>query len=256
MGKLIQYELNKNRRTLLFMIGAIGLLELFYLFILFTGNEPGIELCGALLIFLFWGCLITLFLLTVIRYFRILSLKEHCPVSSSPVSGFALILSRMLTTLLEGMGIAAFAAALLAVDVVLYSLYHPQEGSLFALIKSTLQNIRVPLPTFFLSLVSLGLTALVTFFSLICAAFLSITLSGLLTKTRRPNAMASVILFLLLILLIIGLSTLLPMDFTGVETMPQAAFALLPVSFFNLLTFTACFFLTGWLLENRLSRQR
>ena len=119
MGKLIKYELRKNLGMLIAMLSTIGAVEIYFLLSLAADKESHVVVSAFLMPI---GCFLIallVFILGVTSYSRELSQKSSYLLFMTPHSTLSIISSKVLYTVVLGVGFAALLGGLrgsMAVD--------------------------------------------------------------------------------------------------------------------------------------------
>ena len=119
MGKLIKYELRKNLGMLIAMLSTIGAVEIYFLLSLAADKESHVAVSAILMPI---GCFLIallVFILGVTSYSRELSQKSSYLLFMTPHSTLSIISSKVLYTVVLGVGFAALLGGLLLLDIPL-----------------------------------------------------------------------------------------------------------------------------------------
>jgi len=249
--KLIKYEMRKNRNLLLGMLGTIAAAELYFLLSLFFEWETHLVLSAAIMPF---GCFLIallVFILGVTSYSRELGQKSSYLIFMTPHSATAIIASKLLFTLVLGVGFAALLGGLLAMDMPLLLNYFGEWEGYAILLDMLLQDTGLSVAALLMTVLFFALVVFSEVVSILGAAYLSITLSHTLLHSRRGRGLVTLVFFLLLSWLLSYLGTkLIDEDLIlTMETTREVYAALFPMVALNLGALLVSLFGSGWLLK-------
>ena len=258
MPKLMKYEFRKNRGLLLiFGIGLVGI-ELFYLYALFLAKDMAEQktAMGVSLLFVYSiVCFFTVFLLTVLNYSRELGSKSSYLIFMTPNSSYAIILSKMLYSLILGI---VTAALLLILGIIDYNLLHtkfPDLETFRELLSVFLENANIPVHEILMNVIAGIISFLASFFASVSVCYLAITLGATFLYNFGPKLKGFLCFLLVLALLIASskISSLLPVLYKTPATMWQSIITYLPATIFNIVLIIVCVFACGKLLDKKVS---
>ncbi|MDO5423504.1 MAG: hypothetical protein Q4F41_07240 [Eubacteriales bacterium] len=255
MFKLMKYEFRKNRNTLLAIGGGLLLLQLYFLFNILTFNETEEKLTvSAIFLYLYAiVCFFAVFILAAYNYSRELNSKSSYLIFMTPTSSYTILFSKLLSTLILGIAIAAVLGVLGAVDMNLYSQAIPESEDFASLLRFALETLGFSVGTILLNILTGILTFLVNFFAIVSLVYLSVTLSATFLQNSKLKSVLSVLLFLLLTYLVSKVTSVLPVIYEMPEDMTEAILNVLPATLFNLVVFLASIFTCGKLLDKKVS---
>ena len=258
MLKLMKYEFRKNRGLLLiFGIGLVGL-ELFFLYGLFLARENSQEktAVGASLLFFYTVvCFFTVFLLTVLNYSRELGTKSSYLIFMTPNSSYAIILSKLVYSLILGLCTAALLLILGIIDINLLHTKFPDLESFRELLAVFLENSNIPIHEIWLNIIAGIVSFLASFFASVSVCYLAITLGATFLYNLGPKLKGFLCFLLVLALLIASskISSLLPVLYKTPATMWQSVITHLPATIFDIVLIVLCVFVCGRLLDKKVS---
>lgn len=253
MLKLMKYEFRKNRNVLLVIGGGLLLLQLYYMLSCLAEDDGHITAAGSLLILWSMVCFFTVFVLAVTNYSKELNSKSSYLIFMTPNTSFTIIFSKMLTILLMGIAIAVLFCFLTVLDLNLLHMAMPEVEDFMTLMNQFLEGLNIHVGEALLSALSGVLLFLVDFFSIVSVAYLAITLSATFLQNSRLKAPISVVVFLAATYLINRVANLLPLLYEQPQTILESFLAILPVTLFNLVILVLCVFLSGKLLDQKVS---
>ena len=129
MLKLVKYELRKNRTALLVLLAIAAALEAYFLISIAREASEDVYTAIALLTLLFACVSFAVFILGVSSYSGELKRKSSYLIFMTPNSALAVIISKLLFTLVLAVLFSALALALLAVDMPIFlDVYGEWEG--------------------------------------------------------------------------------------------------------------------------------
>ena len=253
MLKLMKYEFRKNRNVLLVIGGGLLLLQLYYMFGCFTKDSGHITAAGVMLVLWSMVCFFTVFILAVSNYSKELNSKSSYLIFMTPNTSFAILFSKMLSILLMGVAIAVIFGFLTVLDLNLLHMAMPEVEDFMTLLNQFLEGMNIHIGAALLSTLSWILMFLVDFFSIVSVAYLAITLSATFLQNSRLKAPISVAVFLVITYLINRIANLLPLLYPNPQTILESFLAVLPITLFNLAVLAACVFISGKLLDQKVS---
>lgn len=113
MLKLIKYELRKNRTVLLVLLAIVAAIELYFLGSLLAQSDSDIIASLSLMFFAFFALSAAVFILGVSAYSGELKRKSSYLIFMTPHSTLAIVVSKLLFTLVIGVLFAALVVAML-----------------------------------------------------------------------------------------------------------------------------------------------
>lgn len=257
MGKLIKYELRKNLGMLIAMLTSIGAVELYFLASLAMDKDTHVAVATVLMPI---GCLLIalmVFILGVSSYSRELSQKSSYLIFMTPHSTLAIVASKVLYTVVLGVGFAALLGGLLVLDMPLVMDYFGEWRGFTMMLDNLLGMQSMSLAGFLFTALFFALTAFCHALSLVGLAYLSITLSATLLQNSKGRWVLSVAFFLLLAWLNTRLGSLWSYDVysadTMLDTLDGALRACLPGLLQALGVLLVSVFGSAWLLDRYVS---
>ena len=117
MLKLTKYELRKNLLGIGIVAGIICVLQALFMFFCLTENLNYTSLFGGLLIIAASVSYFIVFIFGVVTYYRELSSKSSYLIFMTPNSSLSIITSKLLYTLIIGIGISAIFIGFGVLDI-------------------------------------------------------------------------------------------------------------------------------------------
>lgn len=257
MGKLIKYELRKNLGMLIAMLSTIGAVEIYFLLSLAADKETHVAVSAFLMPI---GCFLIallVFILGVTSYSRELSQKSSYLLFMTPHSTLAIVSSKMLYTVVLGVGFAALLGGLLLLDIPLLLDYFGEWSGFAQMLDNLLGTRNLSLAAFLFTALFFALTAFSQVLSMVGLSYLSITLSATLLQNRKGRWVLSVAFFLILAWANGRLASLWGYDVTSVDlmldTLEGALQACLPGLLQALAVLLLSVFGSAWLLDRYVS---
>lgn len=257
MLKLIKYEFRKNLGLLIAMLCSIGALEAYFLISLSLEEETHLIISGWLLMMASGLAALLVFILAISSYSRELSQKSSYLIFMTPHSTLAIVASKMLYTVVLGVGLTFFLGALVALDMPLLMGYLDEWQGFLELMDELLhtQNLSIA------GILFTGLFFMLLIFCQVLAqvglAYLAITLSSTLLQNRKGKAFVSVLFFLVLAWAVSKLSNLWSDDMylanMQLDTLSDAVRACLPWLLQAVAVLLVSLFGSAWLLERYVS---
>ena len=241
MLKLTKYELRKNLLGIGIVAGIICVLQALFMFFCLTENLNYTSLFGGLLIIATSVSYFIVFIFGVVTYYRELSSKSSYLIFMTPNSSLSIITSKLLYTLIIGIGISAIFIGF---------------GDLADALKNFSEMLKImgiDVVNIIINIVAGIISFLITFFFLISLAYFAITLSSTALQNKKIKGFISVVLFCVLAYATIKISSLLPELYKNPDSLSQALMSSLPATIFQLLMVVACTFGSAVLLDKKVS---
>lgn len=241
MLKLTKYELRKNLLSIGIVAGIICVLQALFMFFCLTENINYTSLFGGLLIIAASVSYFIVFIFGVVTYYRELSSKSSYLIFMTPNSSLSIITSKLLYTLIIGIGISAIFIGF---------------GDLADALKNFSEMLKImgiDVVNIIINIVAGIISFLIAFFFLISLAYFAITLSSTALQNKKIKGFISVVLFCVLAYATIKISSLLPELYKNPDSLSQALMSSLPATIFQLLMVVACTFGSAVLLDKKVS---
>lgn len=258
MLNLMKYEFRKNRTVLFIVTGGLLLLQLFYMFNVFTFKETDAAefrlVASMVLLYIFAiVCFFTVLVLAVGNYSRELNAKSSYLIFMTPNSSYSIIFSKMLYTLLIGLVLLGIIIGLASVDFELLRIPFPEAESFLTMIGTTFEAYGIPVGDILLTTISGLATFLIFFFAIVSLTYLTVTLSATFLQNSKAKSFVSVALFLAITYGLGKLAAVLPDLYENPATPMEAVLTVLPTTLFYLAVMVVCIFICGKLLEKKVS---
>ena len=247
MLKLTKYELRKNLLGIGIVAGIICVLQALFMFFCLTENINYTSLFGGLLIIAASVSYFIVFIFGVVTYYRELSSKSSYLIFMTPNSSLSIITSKLLYTLIIGIGISAIFIGFGVLDIFMMA-------GVFGDLADALKNFSEMLKIMGIDVVNIIINIVAGIISfLISLAYFAITLSSTALQNNKIKGFISVILFCVLAYATIKISSLLPELYKNPDSLSQALMSSLPATIFQLLMVVACTFGSAVLLDKKVS---
>jgi ABC-2 type transport system permease protein len=250
MLKLTKYELRKNLLGIGIVAGIICVLQALFMFFCLTENLNYTSLFGGLLIIAASVSYFIVFIFGVVTYYRELSSKSSYLIFMTPNSSLSIITSKLLYTLIIGIGISAIFIGFGVLDIFMMA------GDLADALKNFSEMLKImgiDVVNIIINIVAGIISFLIAFFFLISLAYFAITLSSTALQNKKIKGFISVVLFCVLAYATIKISSLLPELYKNPDSLSQALMSSLPATIFQLLMVVACTFGSAVLLDKKVS---
>lgn len=254
MLKLSKYELRKNRNVLLFTIGGLLLLELYFLVCVLTKHEDNTMTATVLLIVYAIACFFVVLVMAIANYSRELSAKTSYLVFLTPNTSLSIILSKLLTALLSGCALAALIGGLAVADAIVLQNTFPELSFYFSSFYNFINSFGFDLWGTLLNMLLSVVSFLLGFFSIVAIAYLSVTLSATFLQNHKAKGLISIAFFLIITYLYTKADTLLPGIYNqGPKTMGEVFISSIPALILTALVIVGCVFGCAKLLDKKVS---
>ena len=253
MLKLVKYELRKNRTALLVLLAIAAALEAYFLISIAREASEDVYTAIALLTLLFACVSFAVFILGVSSYSGELKRKSSYLIFMTPNSALAVIISKLLFTLVLAVLFSALALALLAVDIPIFlDVYGEWEGYYMLFEQLLLQQgvaLGEIISGFLLTVAQLFLQIL----SYVGVAYLSITLSATILQCRKGRGLVSFLLFVGIVFVLSRISGLYVRETFEMSATGFYVQALAPTLLQSVLVLIVSTILSAWLLKKHVS---
>ena len=248
MLKLTKYELRKNLLGIGIVAGIICVLQALFMFFCLTENLNYTSLFGGLLIIA-----ASVFIFGVVTYYRELSSKSSYLIFMTPNSSLSIITSKLLYTLIIGIGISAIFIGFGVLDIFMMAGVFGDLADALKNFSEMLKIMGIDVVNIIINIVAGIISFLIAFFFLISLAYFAITLSSTALQNKKIKGFISVVLFCVLAYATIKISSLLPELYKNPDSLSQALMSSLPATIFQLLMVVACTFGSAVLLDKKVS---
>ena len=227
MLKLTKYELRKNLLGIGIVAGIICVLQALFMFFCLTENLNYTSLFGGLLIIAASVSYFIVFIFGVVTYYRELSSKSSYLIFMTPNSSLSIITSKLLYTLIIGIGISAIFIGFGVLDIFMMAGAFGDLADALKNFSEMLKIMGIDVVNIIINIVAGIRSFLIAFFFLISLAYFAITLSST--------------------------ASLLPELYKNPDSLSQALMSSLPATIFQLLMVVACTFGSAVLLDKKVS---
>jgi hypothetical protein len=253
MLKLIQYEYRRNLTSIAVMLGAILLLQCFYLFSVFKKDVNLVVPAAALLFIAAIFCAMGMMIYSVALYSRELNAKTSYLTFMTPHRASKVLGAKLISALLLGLFFAAILGVFGSWDISLLIRAFPQLELVRVLTEEMLPDlIGQDLATVLNTIAAMGIEFLINFFTFVMVAYLAITLSATVLQNKKLKGLVSLLIFIAIMAALEWGVSLLPVG-SGYTTVLDALLAAWPKYAAYLVVIAGAFTLSAWLLENKVS---
>lgn len=222
-------------------------------FFCLTENLNYTSLFGGLLIIAASVSYFIVFIFGVVTYDRELSSKSSYLIFMTPNSSLSIITSKLLYTLIIGIGISAIFIGFGVLDIFMMAGVFGDLADALKNFSEMLKIMGIDVVNIIINIVAGIISFLITFFFLISLAYFAITLSSTALQNKKIKGFISVVLFCVLAYATIKISSLLPELYKNPDSLSQALMSSLPATIFQLLMVVACTFGSAVLLDKKVS---
>lgn len=253
MFKLSKYEIRKNILGLVIMFGAIAGLEIYFLISAFLENARHTAISSSFLIMssviAYFGVLIY----GVASYSKELNRKTGYMTFMTPVSSFSIIGSKLISTLIVGIFFVALLGILAMIDMAIVENVFPQTKVFSDFIDAIARSFGSNAGKIWIS-VGIGIfSMLIESFAIVAIAYMSITLTATIFQNKKWKGLVSVLIFILIMIAVVKLAGLIPDIYTTPVKWFQAIINVIPLIIYMLVVDSACIFVSGRLLDKKVS---
>ncbi len=253
MFKLIKYEYRRNITGIAVMLGAVVLLQGFFLYATLRKDVDLVVAASMLLFFAASICVLGMLIYSVALYSRELSAKTSYLTFMAPNPVAKILGAKLLAALMAGLAFALLLGAFAAWDFSLLARTFPEIQLGQIALEQVLQNIATTdLATILTTVAAMGVEFLINFFTVVVVAYLAITLSATALQNKKFKGLVSFVLFLAIMAALEWGTSLLP---TGEarDSLVRAMLSAWPRYAAYLGVMVGSFWLSAWLLEHKVS---
>jgi len=171
----------------------------------------------------------------------------------TPNSSLSIITSKLLYTLIIGIGISAIFIGFGVLDIFMMAGVFGDLADALKNFSEMLKIMGIDVVNIIINIVAGIISFLIAFFFLISLAYFAITLSSTALQNNKIKGFISVVLFCVLAYATIKISSLLPELYKNPDSLSQALMSSLPATIFQLLMVVACTFGSAVLLDKKVS---
>lgn len=175
MLKLTKYELRKNLLGIGIVAGIICVLQALFMFFCLTENLNYTSLFGGLLIIAASVSYFIVFIFGVVTYYRELSSKSSYLIFMTPNSSLSIITSKLLYTLIIGIGISAIFIGFGVLDIFMMAGVFGDLADALKNFSEMLKIMGIDVVNIIINIVAGIISFLIAFFFLISLAYFAIT---------------------------------------------------------------------------------
>jgi hypothetical protein len=240
------------------MLGALGLIELFFLYMLYFGKEEsngmvmrlpsGIFFPVILFVIAGLAILAVLGFECVTTFHNDLKTKQSYMLFLIPKSVYTVIGAKIIAAALQILIAGAVFIILIATDVTLVMAKYGQLQDLVNILKEVLSIFTDMSADFASILIMFAVFGVISWFAFICVALLSITFTYTLLENVKLKGLISVVVFVVINIAFSRVTSLLMPAFMDMTT--EALVILSVVSFAEAI---AAYFLSAWMLDKKIS---
>ncbi|MCI8824311.1 MAG: hypothetical protein HFH63_00190 [Lachnospiraceae bacterium] len=253
MLKLTKYEFRKNRTLLIiFGIGLI-LLQVYFMVSTSSGDDEHTIISSMLLFTYLMVCYFSVFMLAISSYSKELNSKSSYLIFMTPNSALKIILSKMLTILIMGIVLLILVCTLGYFDISMILDAYPNVGTIAEFFDEMMYILGINTNQLIISIFASVLRFIISFFSIVTLAYLSITLSATLLQNNKLKGLVSFVIFIALSYLISFFSNMLPYPYSDPQNVLYVLISTLPVTIFNMVIMIASIIGCSILLEKKVS---
>ena len=253
MLKLIKYELRKNVLSIGIVAGIICALQALFMGFCIAKNANYTAVFMVLLVIAASFSYFVVFIFGVVSYNKELGSKSSYLIFMTPNSSLSIIISKLLYTLIIGIGIAAIFIGFGALDIYMFCVNFGEYADMIKLYKEVFEALGFNISQIIINLIGMIISFLISFFFIITLSYFSITLSSTALQNKRIKGFISVVVFCLLSFVTMKIANLIPEIYSNPVTFSEELIASLPSNIFQLLVSVGCVFGSAVLLDKKVS---
>ncbi len=256
MLKMIKYEYRRALTPLSIVFIIFGVLELYFLIATGLEKESHTAIAMGLLFFASGAMYLFVLINGIVSYKNDLSNKDGYLLFMAPVSTYGIIGAKLISILLTGLTLVALIGVFGMIDYSFAASVYHFEG-LIDLIKEMFEAIGSNLAESLFGLLAFIVTFLIQFFTVTTVAYLALSLSATVLQNKKGKTFMSFALFFGMWVAIEGIAASI-MKAMGLENMGGSTFgasmlSMSPIVALYFVVAVICFFLTGLLLDKKIS---
>jgi len=253
MLRLIKYEYRRNLTSIVVMLGAILLMQCFFLFSIFKKDVNLVAPAAALLSFAAVFCGFGMLIYSVALYSRELNAKTSYLTFMTPNRAAKILGAKLLSALILGLFFASILGAFGAWDISLLMRAFPELEVVRVLTEQMLQNVaNQGIAAILNTVAAMGIEFLINFFTVVVISYLAITLSATVLQNKKFKGLVSFLIFIGIMTALQWGASLLPVE-AEYTTLLSALVDAWPRYAAYLGVMAGSFCLSAWLLENKVS---
>lgn len=190
MLKLMKYEFRKQMFTKFIMLFLAGMLELFFLFGVFTEDLQKTAVAIVLLLFLAIGCVLFVSFECILTFSQDLKTKCSYMLFMTPHTSYCIIGAKALSTVIQILVVSVVYLLLGLLDFVILLARFDDISNLFEYLKEAFQITMTTQDVFLVVL-----TIVSGWICVVLFAFLAITISTTFLANKKGKALASFAIF-------------------------------------------------------------
>ncbi len=253
MLKLTKYELIKTKITLVIAALIFAIIEGYFLYTVIINDAYHSGYAMGMMILFVICSFFVLYILAIVNYSKELSSKSSYLIFMTPNSALNIVLSKMLSILLIGLGVVASFVVFGMLDVYIVCERYSETATLLDFIEAFLEGMDVDTTLLLPTLVGYVLEFLINFFSIVTMIYLAITLSSTVLQNRRGKGIVSFILVVVFAFIMGKIETYLPELYPYPDNAAETVLNILPTAIFEFFVIVGCVFATAKLLEKKVS---
>ena len=253
MIKLMKYEFRRNLTGIVGMLGAILLLQAFFLFAAYKKDVQLVMVASMLLFVAASVCVLGMLIYSVALYSRELGSKTSYLTFMTPNPVARILGSKLISALILGVVFAAILGLFATWDFSILSTVFPELEMGQIILEQMLQNMaNTELSTLITTVLAMLIEFLINFFTIVVVAYLAITLSATVLQNKKFKGFVSIIIFFAIMAALEWGTSLLTGD-TNHRSLQDALFSAWPKYAVYLVVMSGSFVLSTWLLDNKVS---
>ncbi len=253
MLKLTKYEFIKSKLTLILTAIVFALLEGYFLYGIIIEDTEHTVVSMALLTFFSLSCVFVVYILAITNYSKELSSKSSYLIFMTPNTALNIILSKMLSSLIIGIGFIVVIGIVFFLDMHLFLVTYESTRNIIEFILTALESMDIDTSLILPTLIVYSLEFIINFFCIVTMIYFAITLSSTVLQNKRGKGLVSFILVIIFAVLLAKIEEYIPHIYDQPKDIAQAVISILPTVAFEFILMICCVFGTAQLLEKKVS---
>lgn len=253
MFKLSKYEIRKNILGLLIMFGAIVGLEIYFVISALVESRDHTAIACVLLVIATVIAYFGVLIYGVASYSKELNQKTGYMTFMTPISSFTIIGSKLFSTLVAGIFFVVLLGVFAVIDMAMFEKVFPETKLFTGFIEELADMMGASAGELWVNVGVNIIDALIESFAIVAIAYLSITLTATVFQNKKWKGIVSVVIFVLAMIAVVKVAELIPEIYETTTKWSHGIINLIPVTIYLAVVAVACIFVSGKLLNKKVS---
>lgn len=251
MGRLIKYEILKDKRTYILLGAAMIIAELYFLLSFCAKSTTNMSISTFIFVLGGVGGIFFLMVLGVMSYSRELSSKYSYMTFMTPNSSYKIIGAKYLTLLIVTVAASFVYIGFVALDVSLVLSRYKQIGLFMELIEAGADAFGWDVSKWVAGAMSTLIQVWISIFLIISCAYLAITFSTTIVANKKGKGFLTFVFFTLIVIIVNVIARLIPDN--GGNTFSQMLIGNIPLYAYYLVIIAGTYLFVSYMLKKKIS---